>query len=115
MVPNLFRFSVRKEKKTRQTPGPEWPTEALTAYQIGGTRTWMLEYPKVPKSEEDEQNLKSVGKRPLEATTCYYVILRAEQEDGLESPEGNYNQGNSFESSLKEYTPTINKQYPRYR
>ncbi|CAD1469565.1 unnamed protein product [Heterotrigona itama] len=90
---------VTKEKKTRQTPGPEWPTEALTAYQIGGTRTWMLEYPEVAESVEDEQDLKSVGKRPLEATTCYYVILRDEQENSLESPEGNYNQGNSFGSS----------------
>lgn len=90
-----LRFPVRKKKKTRRTPGPEWPTEALTAYQIGGTRTWMLEYPKVPK--EDEQNLKSVGKRPLKATTCYYVILRDEREDSLESSEGDYNQGNSLE------------------
>ncbi|KAF3429515.1 hypothetical protein E2986_11101 [Frieseomelitta varia] len=78
-----LRFSVRKKRKTRQTPGPEWPTEALTAYQIGGTRTWMLEYPKIPESEEDEQ--KSVGKRPLKATTCYYVILRDEREDSHES------------------------------
>ncbi|XP_033176679.1 FK506-binding protein 5-like, partial [Bombus impatiens] len=104
------------KEKSRQTPGPEWPTEALTAYHVGGTKIWMLEYPEREFSElkEGEQDVENVGERPLEATTCYYVILENE-EGSIENPEKDYDKENSFESSLKEYIPNANDQYPRYR
>ncbi|CAK9814357.1 hypothetical protein ANTPLA_LOCUS8161 [Anthophora plagiata] len=80
------------KKKTRQTPGPEWPTEALTAYHVGGTKTWVLEYPGQGLSEEsvsneDEENFQvdseaTDEKQPLGPTTCYYVILNNEEDSG---------------------------------
>ncbi|XP_046143672.1 uncharacterized protein LOC123988297 [Osmia bicornis bicornis] len=43
--------------KIRKTPGPQWPTEPLTAYHIGGTETWTLEFPEIEKSEYlDDEN-----------------------------------------------------------
>lgn len=76
----------------------------------------MLEYPEREFSElkEGEQDMENVGERPLEATTCYYVILENE-EGSIENPEKDYDKENSFESSLKEYIPNANDQYPRYR
>ncbi|CAK9799561.1 hypothetical protein ANTQUA_LOCUS2148 [Anthophora quadrimaculata] len=81
---------VNIKKKTRQTPGPEWPTEALTAYHVGGTKTWVLEYPERDLSEEsvsneDEENFQvdseeTDAKQPLGPTTCYYVILNSEED-----------------------------------
>ncbi|CAK9828822.1 hypothetical protein ANTRET_LOCUS6275 [Anthophora retusa] len=83
---------VNIKKKTRQTPGPEWPTEALTAYHVGGTKTWVLEYPERSLSEEsvsneDEENFQvdseeTDEKQPLGPTTCYYVILNSEEDSG---------------------------------
>nr|XP_031829146.1 mucin-3A-like [Nomia melanderi] len=57
---------TKVEEKTRQPPGPEWPTELVTQYHIGGTRTWSIETDDIDSEDQDDTSKQS---------TCYDIII----------------------------------------
>ncbi|XP_076670802.1 uncharacterized protein LOC143370074 [Andrena cerasifolii] len=78
-----------KSAGERQTPGPEWPTEPVTQYHVGGTRTWTLMFPEDELREELQSGQRDSGsddKEALKPSTCLYVILGR----GTESPDEDY-------------------------
>ncbi|XP_076393432.1 uncharacterized protein LOC143265413 [Megachile rotundata] len=102
--------------KVKKKPGPEWPTEAFTAYHIGGTKTWTLEFPEIVLEKPEQKETTEEDSEKDNPTTCYLVLVNGKET--IETAKENYVDKipeKDFESSLKKYVAENDDEYLRNR